>query len=148
MNRPNDPYYIQTASWLGQNLIYYLQFFLQFGMRRVRPLLYIFFDHFSLQNPESQYIYPEGATGQRGMWEKSFSIIGYSVLSGTTSSSSEAKLVGDSICFLPGYLKKVHQILREDVFPFCRWIIRSYEWIIQIQERIIIKSGRRYVLTL
>lgn len=52
------------------------------------------------------------------MWEKSFSIIGYSVLSGTTSNSSDdkAKLVGYSICFLPGYLKKVHQILREDVF--------------------------------
>lgn len=43
---------------------------------------YLNFNPAYVQNPESQYIYPEGATGQRGMWEKSFSIIGYSVLSG------------------------------------------------------------------
>ncbi|XP_062614260.1 uncharacterized protein LOC134276002 isoform X1 [Saccostrea cucullata] len=43
---------------------------------------YLNFNPAYIQNPESQYIYPEGATGHRGMWEKSFAIIGYSVLTG------------------------------------------------------------------
>ncbi|XP_048763896.1 uncharacterized protein LOC125671940 [Ostrea edulis] len=43
---------------------------------------YLNFNPAYIQNSDSQYIYPEGATGHRGMWEKSFSIIGYSVLSG------------------------------------------------------------------
>ncbi|XP_022319878.1 mitochondrial import inner membrane translocase subunit Tim23-like [Crassostrea virginica] len=43
---------------------------------------YLNFNPAYIQNPDSQYIYPEGATGHRGMWEKSFSIIGYSVFAG------------------------------------------------------------------
>lgn len=77
------------------------------------------------------------------MWEKSFSIIGYSVLSGTTSNSSDdkAKLVGYSICFLPGYLKKVHQILREDVFFFAGGSLGAMNGLYRYRKELLLRAA-------